>query len=78
MIHNTECGMLSFRDDQLKRQVVAETGHEPPFAFHAFADLEQQLRQDLAHIRTSPLLVYKDAVRGFIYDVRTGKLREVR
>ena len=77
VIHNTECGMLSFKDDELERQVIAETGREPPFAFHAFSDLEEQIRHDVAQIRASPLLVYK-AVRGFVYDVRTGRLREVR
>lgn len=77
VIHNTECGMLSFQDDDLRRQVVSETGHEPPFAFHAFGDLEQQIRVDVARIRESQLLTYKD-VRGFVYDVRTGRLREVR
>lgn len=78
VIHNTECGMLSFKDDELTEQVSAETGHEPPFAFHAFADLEEQVRQDVAEIRASPLLVHKDSVRGFVYDVRTGRLREIR
>ena len=78
VIHNTECGMLTFKDEELKQQVVAETGHEPPFAFHAFDDLEEQVRHDVAQIRNSPLLAHKDAVRGFVYEVRTGRLREVR
>lgn len=78
VIHNTECGMLSFRDDELKKQVSTETGHEPPFAFHSFADLEEQVRQDVARIRESPLLMQKDDVRGFVYDVRTGRLTELR
>ena len=78
VIHNTECGMLSFKDDELKKQVLAETGHEPSFAFHAFADLDEQVQHDVARIRTSPLLVHKDSIRGFVYDVRTGRLREVR
>ena len=78
VIHNTECGMLSFRDEELKRQVAADVGREPTFAFHAFADLEQQVRQDIAQIRNCQWLAYKDAVRGFIYDVRTGRLREIR
>jgi carbonic anhydrase len=78
VIHNTECGMLSFKDEKLKRQVAADFGREPPFAFHAFGDLEQQIRDDVAEIRNSPWIVYKDVVRGFIYDVRTGRLREIQ
>lgn len=78
VIHNTECGMLTFQDDELKRQVESETGAEPPFDFHAFSDLEEQVRRSVARIRESPLLVHKDAVRGFVYDVRTGRLGEVR
>ncbi|WP_137992018.1 beta-class carbonic anhydrase [Streptomyces vilmorinianum] len=78
LVHNTECGMLTFQDDELKRQVESETGVEVPFAFHAFSDLEEQVRRSMARVRESPLLVHKDAVRGFVYDVHTGRLREVR
>lgn len=78
VIHNTECGMLTFKDEELKQQVSSETGQDPPFAFHAFTDLEEQIRQDVASIRESSLLVHKDSVRGFVYDVRTGRLREIR
>jgi carbonic anhydrase len=78
VIHNTECGMLSFVDEALKQQVVSETGYDPPFAFQAFGDIEAQVRRDVARIRDSPLLVHKDSVRGFVYEVRTGRLREVR
>lgn len=78
IIHNTECGMLTFQDDELKRQVESETGAEVPFEFHAFSDLEEQVRCSVAGVRESPFLVHKDAIRGFIYEVRTGRLREVR
>lgn len=78
VIHNTECGMLTFRDQDLVREVEHDTGHEPPFEFHAFSDLEEQVRRSVACIRATPFLVHKDAVRGFVYEVRTGGLREVR
>ncbi|MGW0825762.1 beta-class carbonic anhydrase [Streptomyces sp. NPDC002845] len=78
LMHNTECGMLTFQDDALKWQVESETGTEVPFEFHAFSDLEEQVRRSMARIRESPLLVHKDAIRGFVYEVRTGRLREVR
>lgn len=76
IIHNTECGMLTFRDDELKRQVESETGAEVPFEFHAFSDLEEQARSSVNDVRESPLLIRRDAVRGFVYEVRTGRLRE--
>lgn len=78
LMHNTECGMLTFQDDELKRQVENETGAEVPFEFHAFSDLEEQARRSVVRIRESPFLVHKDAIRGFVYEVRTGRLREVR
>lgn len=78
LMHNTECGMLTFQDDDLKRQVEGETGAEVPFEFHAFSDLGEQVRRSVARIRESLLLVHKDAIRGFVYEVRTGRLREVR
>ncbi|MGW0732401.1 beta-class carbonic anhydrase [Streptomyces sp. NPDC002851] len=78
LMHNTECGMLTFKDDELKRQVESETGTEVPFEFQAFSDLEEQVRRSVARIRESLLLVHKDAIRGFVYEVRTGRLREVR
>ncbi|MCH0539701.1 carbonic anhydrase [Streptomyces sp. MUM 203J] len=78
LMHNTECGMLTFRDAELRRRVESETGAEVPFAFQAFSDLEEQVRRSVARIRESPLLVHRDAVRGFVYEVRTGRLREVR
>ncbi|UYQ65549.1 beta-class carbonic anhydrase [Streptomyces peucetius] len=77
LVHNTECGMLTFQDDDLKRQVESETGAEVPFDFHAFSDLEEQVRRSVARVRESPFLIHEDAIRGFVYEVRTGRLREV-
>lgn len=77
LIHHTDCGMLTFRDDEVKRRIEAETGIRPPFALEAFADLEADVRQNIARIKASPFIPHKDKVRGFIYDVKTGRLREV-
>ena len=77
LIHHTDCGMLSFRDDELSDRVEQETGVRPPFAFEAFTDLEADLRESMARITQSPFLPHRDQVRGFVYDVRTGRLGEV-
>lgn len=77
LIHHTDCGMLTFSDDDVKRQIQAEVGIKPPFALEAFTDLEEDLRQSIARIKHSPFLPNKEQVRGFIYDVGTGQLREV-
>src|SRR5213082_2173907 len=76
LIHHTDCGMLTFSDDQVKAQVEADTGIRPPFALEAFGDLEADVRQSIARIRSSPFVPRKDSVRGFVYDVRTGRLNE--
>jgi carbonic anhydrase len=77
LIHHTDCGMLTFRDDDVKGQVEADTGVRPPFALEAFGDLEADLRQSIARLRASPFLPHLDAVRAFVYEVETGRLREV-
>jgi len=77
LIHHTECGMLSFTDEGLKEQIRQDTGVHPPFALGAFADLEEDVRESIARIKASPFLKRKDVVRGFIYDVKSGRLREV-
>jgi carbonic anhydrase len=77
LIHHTDCGMLTFRDDDVKAQVEADTGVRPSFALEAFPDLEADLRQSLARLRASPFLSHLDQVRAFAYDVETGQLREV-
>lgn len=77
VIHHTDCGMTSFSEADVKRDVEAETGLRPPFALEAFADLDADVRQSVARVEASPFLPHTDAVRGFVYDVGTGLLREV-
>ena len=77
VIHHTDCGMLTFTDDQLRQKLREDLGAQTTDAFLPFSDLEQSVRDDVAAIRTSPLLLKDVPVRGFIYDVRTGRLQEV-
>jgi carbonic anhydrase len=77
LIHHTDCGMLTFTDDAFKRSIQEETGIKPPWAAEAFADLEEDVRQSRARILASPFIPHKDSVRGFVFDVTTGKLNEV-
>jgi carbonic anhydrase len=77
LIHHTDCGMLTFKDDVVKAQIKDETGIRPPFALEAFADVDDDVRQSLARIKASPFIPHRDNVRGFVYDVKTGRLREV-
>jgi len=78
LIHHTDCGMLTFKDDDVKAQIEAETGLRPPFALEAFPDVEKDVVQSLARIAASPFIPHKDALRGFVYDVTTGRLNEVK
>ena len=77
VIHHTDCGMLTFTDDQLRQKLRDDLGVQTNDVFLPFSDLEQSVRDDVAAIRTSPLLLKDVPVRGFIYDVRTGRLQEV-
>ena len=77
LIHHTDCGMLTFRDDDVKDAIMADTGLRPAFALEAFADLEGDVRQSMARIQASPFIPNKDDVRGFVYDCATGKLNEI-
>ena len=77
LIHHTDCGMLTFTDDEFKRQIQEETGIKPEWAAEAFGDLDEDLRQSVARIKASPFIPKKDSVRGFVYEVETGRLREV-
>jgi carbonic anhydrase len=77
LIHHTDCGMLTFTDDQVKKQIQEEVGIKPSFALEAFSSLEVDVRQSIARIRANPFIPHKDSLRGFIYDVRTGRLNEV-
>jgi carbonic anhydrase len=78
LIHHTDCGMLTFSDDDFREQIRAETGIKPPWAAEAFADLDTDVRQSIARIQASPFIPVKSSVRGFVYDVHDGTLREVK
>jgi carbonic anhydrase len=77
LIHHTDCGMLTFTDDQFKGAIQAETGIKPAWSAEAFADLDTDVRQSIARIKASPFIPHKDQIRGFVFDVATGKLNEV-
>jgi carbonic anhydrase len=77
LVHHTDCGMLTFTDDQVKADIEADVGLRPHFALEAFSDLERDIRQSIARIKASPFVPNKDSIRGFIYDVRSGALQEV-
>jgi carbonic anhydrase len=77
LIHHTNCGMLTFSDEEVKGQIQEEIGIKPPFALESFTDLEENVRQSIKRIEASPFIPHKDSVRGFIYEVETGRLREV-
>jgi carbonic anhydrase len=72
LIHHTDCGMLTFEDDEVKRRIEADVGVRPPFALEAFSDLEADIRQSIRRLCASPFLEHKDAIRGFVYDVGSG------
>jgi len=77
LIHHTDCGMLTFKDDAVKAQIEDDTGLRPPFALEAFLHLEDDVRQSIRRIQSSPFVPHKDDIRGFIFDVETGRLNEV-
>jgi carbonic anhydrase len=77
LIHHTDCGMLTFTDDEFKAAVQADTGVTPPWSAEAFSDLDEDVRQSIARIKGSPFIPHKDHVRGFVFDVATGRLNEV-
>ncbi len=77
LIHHTDCGMLTFRDDDFRSDLQRETGVRPEWAAEAFSDLDEDLRQNIERIRRSPFIKTKDSIRGFVYDIQTGRLREV-
>ncbi len=77
LIHHTDCGMLTFTDDAFRRAIQDETGIKPEWAAESFTDVDEDVRQSIARIKASPFVPRTDAVRGFVYDVATGKLREV-
>jgi carbonic anhydrase len=77
LIHHTDCGMLTFTDDAFKADIESDTGIRPSWAAEAFPDLDGDVRQSIARIKASPFVPNKDAVRGFVYEVESGRLREV-
>jgi carbonic anhydrase len=77
LIHHSDCGMLTFKDDEVKGQIEKETGIRPQFALEAFSNLEADVEQSIARIKASPFIPDKTSVRGFVYDVKTGRLNEV-
>ncbi|SDY14171.1 carbonic anhydrase [Amycolatopsis xylanica] len=77
LIHHTDCGMLTFTDDEFKKSIQEDVGVKPSWAAEAFSDLETDVRQSIARIKNSPFVPKKDHIRGFVFDVATGKLNEV-
>jgi carbonic anhydrase len=77
LIHHTDCGMLTFTDDEFKRSIQDETGIKPEWAAEAFDDLDEDVRQSIARIKANPFVPKTEAVRGFVFDVATGKMNEV-
>ena len=77
LIHHTDCGMLTFGDDEFRRQIQDETGVKPEWAAEAFDDVEEDVRQSIARIKASPFIPKKEHIRGFVYDVKTAELSEV-
>ena len=77
LIHHTDCGMLTFTDDAFRREIQEETGIKPEWAPESFPDVEEDVRQSVARLNASPFLIHKQSIRGFVFDVATGKLTEV-
>jgi len=77
LIHHTDCGMLTFTDDEFASKLEGETGERPDWRAHAFSDLEADVREGIDAIKSSPFIPRSDSVRGFVYDVKTGELHEV-
>jgi carbonic anhydrase len=77
LIHHTDCGMLTFTDDEFKRGIEQETGIKPAWAAEAFPDLDDDVVQSIARIKASPFIPHTEAVRGFVFDVASGALTEV-
>ena len=77
LIHHTDCGMLTFTDEDFLASIEKDTGVRPTWAAEAFDDLEADVRQSVGRIEASPFIPHKDHIRGFIFDVATGKLNEV-
>lgn len=77
LVHHADCGMRTFRDEDFAQQIQRDTGIRPPWAAEAFPDSAEDVRQSVARIKASPFLPHRDAVRGFVYDEKSGRLNEV-
>jgi len=77
LIHHTDCGLLKLTDDGFRAELQEASGVAPPFAIESFSDLDADVRQSILRVRRSPFLPHRDAVRGFVYDVATHRLREI-
>ncbi len=77
LVHHTDCGMLTFSDAEFRDAVGHDTGTRPPWPSEAFADLDEDVREQVRRITSSPFVPHTDSVRGFVFDVATGRLREV-
>jgi carbonic anhydrase len=77
LIHHTDCGMLTFNDEEFADKLESETGQRPGWEARSFGDLDQDVRDSIRRIKYSPFIPRTEAVRGFVYDVKTGELREV-
>lgn len=78
LVHHTDCGMLTFTDAELEEAIEEETGTRPAFSIQSFSNLEESVRKSIAQIQASPFIPHKQVVRGFVYEVETGSLREVK
>ncbi len=78
LIHHTDCGMLTFTDDEFKASIQAEVGIKPAWSAEAFPDVDEDVRQSIRRVLDDPFIPHKESVRGFVYEVKTGGLREVR
>ncbi|MGI5126280.1 beta-class carbonic anhydrase [Pseudonocardia sp. CA-107938] len=77
LIHHTDCGMVTFTDDGFKASILDDTGLRPAWAAEAFPDADEDVRQSIARIKANPFVPHKESIRGFVFDVATGKLNEV-
>jgi carbonic anhydrase len=77
LIHHTDCGMLKFTDDEFRARMKDEAGEEPAWSAHAFESLEDSVRESIRRLEANPFVPRTDSIRGFVYEVETGRLREV-
>jgi carbonic anhydrase len=78
LVHHTDCGMMTFTDDEMKADIQAETGLRPSFSLESFSDPDENVRQSILRIQTNPFILHKDSICGFVFEVETGKLRPVQ